>query len=82
MGDHRDDLMYGPDASQRRILFGRASALGLTVILYNLRHLLCDEVVIYEGKNPLVRQKFHQPVSDHNLNCWILKQLNDYQSWK
>lgn len=82
MGDHRDDLMYGPDASQRRLLCGQASSLGLNVVLYDLRHLLCAEVVIWEGNKPLVSQKFPHPVSDHNLNCWIRKQLNDYQSWR
>ncbi|AXY81836.1 hypothetical protein HOU14_gp11 [Dickeya phage Luksen] len=82
MGDHRDDLMYSGDARQQRLLFGEASALGLTIILYNLPHLFCNEVVIWEGDMPFVSHKFCPSVSDHNVNCWIRKQLNDYQSWR
>lgn len=84
MGDHRDDLMYSADAAECRSLGRLAEELGLRIT--SVREELHRTTVVYIHtvfpKEVLVHKAFEYRESDWNINVWVRKQLNDYQSWR
>lgn len=85
MGDHRDDLMNSGDAAKARSLDIQAKSLGLSLHDYldNCSPARRRVFITIGFDGPLLILKdFSYHAADFNVNVWVNKQLNDYQSWK